>query len=149
MTTRSMTVDELMETLVDAFEILTPDNLDRLISFYDEAAQFKDPLNDVSGRAAIRRIFLQMFEKLDRPRFVVHEGMASGNQGFMTWEMHFRMPRLLHGAMSIRGVTHLRFSPAGRVLLHRDYWDSAEELYEKIPVLSHFMRWLRLHAAAG
>jgi steroid delta-isomerase len=27
--------------------------------------------------------------------------------------------------------------------LHRDYWDAAEELYEKIPVLGSILRWLK------
>ena len=34
----------------------------------------------------------------------------------------------------------------GRIRLHRDYWDAAEELYEKLPVLGHLMRWLRRRA---
>jgi hypothetical protein len=29
---------------------------------------------------------------------------------------------------------------------HRDYWDAAEELYEKIPVLGGLMRWLKKRA---
>jgi hypothetical protein len=29
---------------------------------------------------------------------------------------------------------------------HRDYWDAAEELYEKIPVLGGLMRWLKKKA---
>ncbi|NBU45056.1 MAG: nuclear transport factor 2 family protein, partial [Betaproteobacteria bacterium] len=27
--------------------------------------------------------------------------------------------------------------------LHRDYWDAAEELYEKFPLVGHMMRWLK------
>jgi steroid delta-isomerase len=29
------------------------------------------------------------------------------------------------------------------VAYHRDYWDSAEELYEKVPLLGAFMCWLK------
>jgi hypothetical protein len=35
----------------------------------------------------------------------------------------------------------------GRVSLHRDYWDAAEELYEKLPVVGALMRWLRRRIA--
>jgi len=38
------------------------------------------------------------------------------------------------------------FSDAGLVTLHRDYWDAAQELYEKLPVVSSLMRWLRKRA---
>jgi hypothetical protein len=27
--------------------------------------------------------------------------------------------------------------------MHRDYWDAAEELYEKLPVLGGLMRFLK------
>ena len=27
--------------------------------------------------------------------------------------------------------------------MHRDYWDAAEELYEKLPLLGALMRWLK------
>jgi len=34
----------------------------------------------------------------------------------------------------------------GRVTLHRDYWDAAEELYEKLPWVGGLMRWLKRRA---
>ena len=34
----------------------------------------------------------------------------------------------------------------GQVTLHRDYWDAAEELYEKLPVVGALMRWLKKRA---
>ena len=48
----------------------------------------------------------------------------------------------------IRGATLVRFDTQGRVTLHRDYWDAAEELYEKLPLLGTLMRWLRKAASA-
>jgi len=43
----------------------------------------------------------------------------------------------------VRGASHLRFDAAGKVVLHRDYWDAAEELYAKLPVLGGLMRYLK------
>ncbi|NDH57873.1 MAG: nuclear transport factor 2 family protein, partial [Betaproteobacteria bacterium] len=37
----------------------------------------------------------------------------------------------------------------GKIAEHRDYWDAAEELYEKIPLLRWLMRWLRRKIASG
>jgi len=31
-------------------------------------------------------------------------------------------------------------------VLHRDYWDAAEELYEKLPGIGAFMRFLKRRA---
>jgi len=65
----------------------------------------------------------------------------------MEYLRRFRHPRL-KGEQLIRGATHLHFAPDGRVRLHRDYWDAAEELYEKLPVVGTLVRLLRRRAAA-
>ena len=44
---------------------------------------------------------------------------------------------------SIHGATHLCFAADGRVNSHRDYWDAAGELYEKLPLIGVLMRFLR------
>ena len=49
----------------------------------------------------------------------------------------------------MRGGSHLRFDAQGRIALHRDYWDAAEELYEKLPVLGALMRWLKRQRATA
>ncbi len=36
----------------------------------------------------------------------------------------------------------------GRIQRHRDYWDTAEEVYAKLPVLGALVRWLRRKASA-
>lgn len=48
--------------------------------------------------------------------------------------------------MRIHGGSHLQLDPSGRILVHRDYWDAAEELYEKLPLIGALMRWLRRRA---
>jgi NAD(P)-dependent dehydrogenase (short-subunit alcohol dehydrogenase family) len=49
----------------------------------------------------------------------------------------------------IRGSSWLELSDDGRIAVHRDYWDLAEELYEKIPGLAVVMRWLKRKAKNG
>ena len=53
------------------------------------------------------------------------------------------MRRFSSAEQCIRGATHLRFAADGRVSFHRDYWDAAEELYEKLPLLGSLMRGLK------
>lgn len=53
------------------------------------------------------------------------------------------MKRFSTDEQCIRGATHIRFAADGRVEFHRDYWDAAEELYEKLPVLGTLMRGLK------
>ena len=40
----------------------------------------------------------------------------------------------------------MKFAADGRINFHRDYWDAAEELYEKLPLVGSLMRWLKRQA---
>lgn len=129
------------------FESLSPASLARLDGFYTADARFKDPFNEVQGISAITRVFEHMFENLNGPRFVVTGRLVDGTQCFLTWEFRFRFQRFdTTTEQVVRGGSHLRLAPDGRVADHRDYWDAAEELYEKLPVVGGLMRWLKRRA---
>jgi ketosteroid isomerase-like protein len=129
------------------FKTLTPQSVAEVASFYAADARFKDPFNDVTGVAAIQHIFAHMFQALERPHFVVTGQVLQGQQCFMTWEFRFGFTNFKKGEQQvILGGSHLVFSEAGLVTLHRDYWDAAEELYEKLPVVGGLMRWLKRRA---
>ncbi len=111
--------------------------------FTGRDVSFKDPFNEVSGVAQVQRIFAHMFASLVNPRFVVHDMAVDGDQCFLSWDFHFATRRGARQPITVRGGTHLRFASDGRIALHRDYWDAAEELYEKLPLLGALMRWLK------
>jgi len=129
------------------FESISPQTVQRIDEIYAVDAWFKDPFNEVRGVELIRHIFEHMFEQVDSPRFVVREVLAEGDGAFLTWDFVFRNRRLGDGQQVIHGASHLRFDADGRVNYHRDYWDAAEELYEKIPFLGGLMRALKRRAA--
>jgi steroid Delta-isomerase len=134
--------------LIPWFESLTPQSLQRLGDFYAADARFKDPFNEVHGVAAITRIFEHMFVSLHGPRFVVTQQLVDGAQAFLVWEFRFRFKRGDTATEQvIRGGSHLTLDDDGRISDHRDYWDAAEELYEKLPGLGILMRWLKRQAS--
>ena len=133
--------------VVDFFETLTPQSVPALASLYDAQARFKDPFNEVQGLAAVETIFEHMFVALLAPRFVVTGRVVQGQQCFLTWEFRFCFRNFKQGTEQvILGASHLVFDAAGKVQLHRDYWDAAEELYEKLPLVGGLMRWLKRRA---
>ena len=129
------------------FAALGPSDLTRLGDFYTPDAYFKDPFNEVRGVAAIKGIFRHMFDALDTPRFVITSRVVDGDQCFLVWEFRFAF-RNFHKEVEqvVHGGSHLRLAPDGRIQSHRDYWDAAEELYEKLPVVGGLMRWLKRRA---
>jgi len=138
--------DPRVQRVIDAFETLQPAAVARLGELYAADARFKDPFNEVQGVPAIQQVFEHMFVALDGPRFVIREAVCEGEQCFLTWDFLFRMRSLRKDEQTVRGSTHVRFAADGRIVLHRDYWDAAEELYEKLPGLGALMRWLKRRA---
>ena len=144
------TAEAALQRVVLFYEQLQPTDLSRLADIYTADAQFKDPFNAVQGIPAIAGIFNHMFDSLQAPRFVITQQVHQGNQCFVTWDFLFAMPQIRGGqTQTIRGASHLVLREdqgTWRVAVHRDYWDAAEELYEKLPVLGSLMRWLKRRA---
>ena len=133
-----------LDPLIRFFESITPESVSRFPEFYAENAWFKDPFNEVRGVPAIQQVFTHMFAALEQPRFVVTRRIVDGNHCFLVWDFHFRFRSTQPTVeQTVRGGSHLVLDTDGRILSHRDYWDAAEELYEKLPVLGALMRWLK------
>jgi ketosteroid isomerase-like protein len=141
-------MDARVQAIVSRFEALSPADLPRLDTLYTEHAQFKDPFNAVQGVPAIAAVFAHMYATLDGPRFLIRDVIVQGDQCFLTWDFVFRMRRFRRDEQTIRGGSHLKLAADGRIAMHRDYWDAAEELYEKLPVVGGLMRWLKARARA-
>jgi steroid Delta-isomerase len=136
-----------LDTVVAYFESISVQSVAQISNLYASDAHFKDPFNEVQGTVAIERIFSHMFESLHEPRFVVTQRVAQGTHAFLTWDFIFRFKRFdTTTVQTVRGASHLVFDDTGRIHLHRDYWDAAEELYEKLPGVRVLMRWLKRRA---
>ena len=132
-----------IDRIVKAFQTLSPTRIDALHEIYAANAQFRDPFNDVQGLPQIQHIFRHMYVNLVNPRFVIIERIVQGSQCFLTWEFRFAFQRFAPAQEHcIVGGSHLVLDAAGRIQMHRDYWD-ASELYEKLPAIGALMRWLR------
>lgn len=136
------------EQLKAYFESLSRESVLNLGDFYASNVWFKDPFNEVNTLNEVRDIFLKMFDQVGEPRFVISDMINQGDQLFMTWDFLFSIKGINKGkSMTCRGSSHLKFDANDKVVYHRDYWDTSEELYEKIPLVGGFMRWLKSRAA--
>lgn len=139
----------LIEELVAFYESVSPETISRIGALYAADARFKDPFNDVQGVPNIQHIFRHMFTQVEAPRFVITERIAQYDSAMLAWRFEFGIrvgktvwPQVVHG------VTHFKFDAQGKVSLHRDYWDTGEELYMKLPVLGGLLRALRRRLSA-
>lgn len=141
-----------LDEMVRWFESLTRESTREVRRFYAPDAYFRDPFNEARSAAHIERIYAHMFDQVRDPRFRV-TGRWPGDDGTMlAWDFLFEMRVVaMRGSgrsATVQGVTHLRFGADGRIAYHRDYWDAAGELYERLPVLGALARALRARLAA-
>ncbi len=140
---------ETTDRIVREFEALNEQRLDELLRLYSPDARFKDPFHEVAGVKQIERIYRHMFATLRAPRFLVTESVTESRTCFLAWELEFSFRKYRpHQPFTIRGASQLQLSHAGLILVHRDYWDPAEEMYEKLPLIGYLMRWLKRRATA-
>ncbi|MFO1342049.1 MAG: nuclear transport factor 2 family protein [Burkholderiales bacterium] len=126
--------------LVERYNALRVDTLRELLACYAEQAHFKDPFNDVVGRAEIDRIFRHMFATLEQPTFVIGNALAGNRDAMLRWEFRFG---LSGKSYLVPGSTALAFDDSGRVIDHVDYWDPTETVWAHLPLVGAPVRWLR------
>lgn len=161
---RAADMSERLAKIKTFYETLSPDSLDQIGELYAPNARFKDPFQSVQGQGAIRGVFEHMFQLQATSRFII-VGITQSVPETVPVPDTVPVPESISGAqaclrwiywlelrgkpVSIEGCSWLCFDAAGYIVDHRDYWDAAEELYEKIPVLSWLMQWLRRKIAPG
>lgn len=141
------TTEPNIQRIVDFFETLTPQAVAKMGDLYTTDAYFKDPFNEVRGLAQVQHIFSHMYVSLYEPHFVVTNTVTQDDQCFLVWDFKFRFKRFDTVTLqTVRGCSHLQLTLDGRIAHHRDYWDVAEELYEKLPLIGTLMRFLKKRA---
>ena len=117
---------------------------DETTKVYAPEAFLNDTLKTVHSSAAIRDYFIKTAQGLDSMIVTFDEVAVSGHNYYFRWTMDTRMKHLAKGR-NVRtiGVTLVRFDPQGRVLIHQDFWDSAQGVWDHVPVLSSMMRWIQ------
>ncbi len=127
------------------FEAVTPESVRELAaSTYAEDAYLNDTLAAIEGAPAIEAYFLDALESADVLRVDFRSIAVDGVDVYVRWRMHMEVPALKGGEPLLsHGVSQFRFDDELRILLHKDFWDSASGFYEHVPVLGRVIRGLR------
>jgi steroid delta-isomerase len=131
------------------FAKLSPNGLDDIAAWFAPDARLKDPFNDVRGPEAIRAVLAHMFDVTHEPRFEILESACHGRTAMYYWRFRFARDEARRHVHDIEGMSRVEFDGRGRVLSHVDYWDPAEGLYEKLPILGALCRYIRRRISAG
>jgi len=108
---------------------------------YAPDAFLNDTLKTVVGGAAIEEYFVETARRTRHVSVEFLDVARSGRDYYLRWSMTVEADRLNGGRPLVsQGMSHMRFDPQGRVVLHQDYWDSAAGLFEHLPLLGRLIR---------
>lgn len=111
---------------------------------YAPDAFLNDTLKTLHGASTIRDYFIKTAQGLESMTVTFDDVAVSGRNYYFRWTMDTRMKHLASGK-NVRtiGVTMVRFDPQGRVLLHQDFWDSAQGVWDHVPGIGAAIRWIQ------
>ena len=135
---------ECVKKYISAYESLSINNLDTLKDKFTNDVKFEDPFNKVNGKEAVIKIFSEMFEKIDNPKFQILELSYAQNFDqkltvYLKWVLNGRFKRNKK-SLAIKGVSEVKFDDQGKVVKHIDYWDSMTQLIVHLPYVGSLVK---------
>ena len=122
---------------------LALDSLTGLAEVYDDAVTFIDPVTSHRGLAALSDYFGRLLAATTACEFTINQMRFGATDGWATWTMNFRHPRLNRGEwIAVEGVSVMELK-SNRIVFQRDYYDLGEMVYERVPLLGRLVRKLR------
>lgn len=130
---------ERFQSLLADFK--APDFRERIRTVYAEELFFDDTLRTIRSLDELEEYLAESADAVDLAT-VDFLGMTvdDGNY-FFRWQMNLDFRRFggdrIHSSV---GMSHIRFDADGRVVLHKDFWDSTSGLFEHVPGLGWMLR---------
>jgi len=138
-----MNTQHIARNYADFFESITQEtSIETYSEVFDEKVYFEDPFQKVIGLEEVYAIFQHMFETLHDPRFIVDEIVCGNSTTYLRWTFSYHRSSK-HEVEKFTGVSRVQFLETGKVLSHVDYWDAAENIYEKVPILGSVLRLIK------
>lgn len=132
-----------VERFIALFQDFDPSTIgERARTVYAEEAYFNDGFVEVRGIDEISAYLVRSAEAAGEVEIDVHDVAYGGVEIYVRWDMRFSN-RSGTKRVTAPGVSHLRVDPSGRVVFHRDYWDSSGALAEFVPLMSSILRSVR------
>ena len=138
------------QRFVAFFESLDrPGVTDRVVELYASPLYFSDTLMVTDDRAALTRHFERLHARGAHIDVSLYDALVGANGDlYLRWRMSVRLRGDPATAAATIGMTQLRFDETGRISLQQDFWDSAEGVYRRIPLLGSALRFVDARIAA-
>lgn len=133
------------------FDGMTADSVrEQTAAVYAPTAYLNDTLVGIEGADRIAAYFGHTMQQASLLKVEFMDRAPAGTDWYVRWRMTTRADGLNGGQDVVTyGVTQFRFDADGRVLIHKDFWDSGTGLHEQLPGVGGIVRRVRGIVEAG
>ncbi|MBU2872110.1 nuclear transport factor 2 family protein [Colwellia sp. E2M01] len=132
---------------VDIYQTLSATNLNLLETIYHPSITFIDPMHKVEGINNLVNYFENLYTNLSCCDFVITNIINEGDEAAIYWTMTYQHSKLNKGeAVTVLGSSYIKGAD-DKVIYHRDYLDLGSMLYEQLPLIGKFIKWIKVKAA--
>lgn len=126
------------------YQSLTPQSdFQTLASVYHENVVFIDPMHQIFGVDRLSHYFAELYQNVSYCHFEINHYFTDGDQAAVYWTMTYSHKRLNSGLpIEVQGHSFLK-GEGDVVILHRDYIDLGEMLYEHLPIFGRLTKWIK------
>lgn len=130
----------LAQQIIACYETLSLETLNRLEDIYAPTCFFKDPFVEIRDIGSLIKYYEHMFKRGLNARFKVTARVAETHRISLYWVFTYERFWM---EWEVRGSFFFELGPDGRIVKHEDYWDVSAQIYERLPVVGIFFRWLK------
>ena len=127
------------------FEQLNKNTMNLVDDFYDEHAQFIDPIVNFTSRAQIKTYYDNLYRNVESIRWEIPDEVREGDKCTLVWKMTLTAKGFNGGKpVVVDGVSVIKFGgKEGKAIYHRDYFDMGAFVYEGVPILGAVIRFVK------
>lgn len=138
-----MNIQSSAKAYAEFFESISRNTpLEEYSKVFDEKIYFEDPFQKVNGIKKVYAVFEHMYDTLYDPHFSVNEIVCEKDCAYLRWDFSYQRSSK-HKVETFTGVSRVQFLQSAKVISHIDYWDAAENIYEKVPLLGSLIRVIK------
>lgn len=139
---------QAFDRYLHTYENLTEQNLHQTLApLMHQQIEFKDPFNHVHSQAEAIKVFEHMFENTVNPVFSILQSNIEHHRGMAYWAFEFKTSE--DGErQKILGTSVIEIDANGLTTRHIDFWDPAENIYQKVPLLGYILRKIKQRLSA-
>lgn len=136
------------------YESFENKSLNDLSLIYSNNIEFIDPSHHINGIDNLIAYFSNVMSEVQQCHFhflqisevstntISNVNLDNQNEAFLIWDMKYSHPKLNKGkTILVHGLSHIRYED--KVSYHRDYFDTANMIYEHIPLIGFAIRKIK------